>query len=122
MHNYAQIIGDRVHCIFEEDMTLDELYKCKYSKTDVTLIDITDKQDVREGHLYTDGVFVDPAVCVSKSEKLASINMVYKKRTEAILMTQLRLNQEGKDISPLQRAYTSKMDEWKHKILEVTNG
>ncbi len=61
---YAQILNNKVHWIFEDSSTLDEIYAQKFNPNQIKLIDISapDFDNVREGWNY-DGVNVtDPTV------------------------------------------------------------
>lgn len=62
MFKYAQILNNKVHWIFTDDMALDEIYKHKYSSRDIQLVDISYRGDIQEGWNY-DGVdFSAPVV------------------------------------------------------------
>lgn len=59
---YAQILNNKVHWIFEDDMTLEELGQHKFNLNQITLTDITNLVDVQEGYEY-DGVnFTNPNI------------------------------------------------------------
>ena len=61
---YAQILNGKVHWIFEDEMTLEEIGPRKFNLNQIELIDISaaDFNNVREGFDY-DGVnFTDPNV------------------------------------------------------------
>ena len=61
---YAQILNGKVHWIFEDFLTLDEIYAEKFNPNQIQLIDISaaDFNNVREGFNF-DGVnFTDPNV------------------------------------------------------------
>lgn len=60
VHKYAQIVDNRVHTIIEHEATLAVLYEKYFNKEQIFLVDITDKDEVREGWLY-DGAFSKPA-------------------------------------------------------------
>ena len=59
---YAQILDGKAHWIFEDDMTLEEIYNTKFNRAHIELIDITNVANVQEGYDYINGVFVDPYV------------------------------------------------------------
>ena len=59
---YAQILNGKVHWIFEDEITLEELGQQKFNLNQIHLVDITNLQDVQEGYDY-DGVnFIAPTV------------------------------------------------------------
>lgn len=70
---YAQILNNKVHWIFEDEMTLEELGQHKYNLSQITLIDITDVANVQEGYVYQDGNFVNPASLINDADQLATI-------------------------------------------------
>ena len=57
---YAQILNGKVHWVFEDSMTLEEIGQVKYNLKQIQLIDITNEADVKEGYDYIDGAFVAP--------------------------------------------------------------
>ena len=59
---YAQILENKVHWIFEDEMTLDEIGQNKFNLNQIQLVDITNITDVQEGYDY-DGVnFITPSI------------------------------------------------------------
>lgn len=61
---YAQILNNRVHWIFEDPLTLEEIHKQKFNPDQIQLIDISaaDFDNVREEFDY-DGInFTDPNI------------------------------------------------------------
>ncbi len=61
MNKYAQILNDKVHWIFQDEMTLQELYLNKFNSEQIKLINITDNLlPIVEGWSYVDGGFVNP--------------------------------------------------------------
>lgn len=57
---YAQILNGKVHWIFEDDLTLEQLGQQKYNLEQITLVDITDNADVQEDYDYDGTSFTAP--------------------------------------------------------------
>ena len=60
MHKYAQILNDKVYWIFEDKMTLEEIYSYKFNNTQIVLMDITNIADVKEEYGYDGANFIPP--------------------------------------------------------------
>ena len=60
MYRYAQILNGKVHWIFDDEMTLEEIGQHKFNLEQIQLVDISNIIDVQEGYDYIDGVFVAP--------------------------------------------------------------
>lgn len=74
MYRYAQILNNKVHCIFTDDMTLEEIGQQKYNLNQITLVDITSVLNVQEGYAY-DGVnFTDPNIETLEEAKARYVN------------------------------------------------
>lgn len=86
---YAQILNNKVHWIFEDFLTLDEIYAEKFNPNQIQLIDISaaDFDDVREGWEY-DGVnFTDPNVLTLDETRTKHIKVAgaeFARRRDAI--------------------------------------
>lgn len=102
---YAQILNEKVHWIFEDFLTLDEIYAEKFNPNQIQLIDISaaDFDNVREGWNY-DGVnFTDPNVLTLDEAKARYINAAgveFAKRRDAITWTQHEVGLYGYDRKP----------------------
>jgi hypothetical protein len=86
---YAQILNNKVHWIFEDFLTLEELGRHKFNLNQITLVDITNIADVQEGWDY-DGVnFTDPNVLTLDEAKARYINAakVYRDKQEVTPVT-----------------------------------
>jgi len=61
---YAQILNSRVHCIFEDTLSLEELGKQKYNLNQIALVDISTAEfdAVQEGWNYDGVVFTNTDV------------------------------------------------------------
>lgn len=86
---YAQILNGKAHWIFEDFLTLDEIYVEKFNPDQIRLIDISaaDFDDVREGWDY-DGVnFTDPNVLTldeAKARYMKAAGAEFARRRDAI--------------------------------------
>ena len=69
---YAQILNNKVHWIFEDSLTLEQLGEQKYNLSQITLVDITNITDVAEGYSYDGTSFTNPNVPISDAEFLAN--------------------------------------------------
>ena len=102
---YAQILNNKVHWIFEDLLTLDEIYAEKFNPDQIQLIDISsaDFDNVREGFNF-DGVnFTDPNVLVLDEARNRYINGAgaeFAKRRDAITWTQHEVGLYGYDRKP----------------------
>lgn len=102
---YAQILNNKVHWIFDDDMTLEEIYAEKFNRDQIRLIDISaaDFDDVREGWDY-DGVnFTDPNVLTLDEARTKYINAAgveFARRRDAITWTQHEVGLYGYDRKP----------------------
>lgn len=69
---YAQILNEKVHWIFEDKMTLEEIGQTKYNLEQIQLVDITNISDIHEGYDY-DGVnFASPSIPQPSQEEILS--------------------------------------------------
>lgn len=86
---YAQILNNRVHWIFEDPLTLDEIYKEKFNQDQIQLIDISaaDFYNVHEGYDY-DGInFTDPNIETldeAKARYMKAAGAEFARRRDAI--------------------------------------
>lgn len=100
---YAQILNNKVHWIFTDDMTLDEIYAQKFNRNQITLVDITNVAEVQEGYEY-DGVnFTDPNIITFDEAKARYINAAgaeFARRRDAITWTQHEVGLYGYDRKP----------------------
>ena len=62
MYKYAQILNNKVHLIFEDQLTLEEIGQRKFNLNQIELVDVTNVTDVQEGYDYIDGVFSVPVI------------------------------------------------------------
>lgn len=89
MYKYAQILNGKVHWIFEDPLTIEEIHKQKFNPDQIQLIDISaaDFDNVREGFDY-DGInFTDPNIETLDEAKARYINAAGKefaRRRDAI--------------------------------------
>ena len=90
---YAQILNNKVHCIFEDDLTLEELGQQKYNLNQITLVDITNATDVKEGYDYVNGVFSNIDLIYGKigtsQYKIKRISDAYTPASDEVLMSAL---------------------------------
>lgn len=99
---YAQILNNKVHWIFEDFLTLDEIYAEKFNPNQIRLIDISaaDFNNVREGFDY-DGVnFTDPNVLTldeAKARYIKAAGAEFAKRRDAVTWTQHEAGLYGYD-------------------------
>lgn len=102
---YAQILNNKVHWIFTDDMTMDEIYAEKFNSDHIQLIDIStsDFDNVCEGWNY-DGVnFTDTNVLTLDEARTKYINGAgaeFAKRRDAITWTQHEVGLYGYDRKP----------------------
>lgn len=90
---YAQILNNKVHCIFEDDLTLEELGQQKYNLKQITLVDITNATDVAEGYDYVNGEFSNINLIFGKigttQYKIKRISDGYTPTADEVLMSAL---------------------------------
>ena len=88
MYKYAQILDNKVHWIFTDEMTLEEIGQHKFNLEQIKLIDITNMADVQEGYDYSNGAFVNTAVSTSfadlQKQCIAKFGAEFAKRRDAI--------------------------------------
>ena len=88
MYRYAQILNGKVHWIFEDELTLDELGQHKFNLEQIQLVDITNIADAQEGWDYTNGTFINTSVPTSFSDLqkqcIAKFGAEFAKRRDAI--------------------------------------
>ena len=88
---YAQILNNKVHWIFEDEMTLEALGQHKFNLNQITLVDVTNIADVQEGYDY-DGVnFSNPNIETLDSAKARYVKAAgaeFARRRDAITWTQ----------------------------------
>lgn len=89
MYRYAQILNNKVHWIFEDSSTLDEIYAEKFNRDQIRLIDISaaDFDNVREGFDF-DGInFTDPNIETldeAKTRYIKAAGAEFARRRDAI--------------------------------------
>lgn len=57
MNRYAQILDGKVHWIFDDELTIDEIYQVKFNPLHIELVNITGMVDIVAGLGYKDGQF-----------------------------------------------------------------
>ena len=70
MYRYAQIQDNKVHWITEDEMNLSELYIHKFCKDHIEFVDITGRNDIKEGWDYLNGVFFAPVIIQPSIDEL----------------------------------------------------
>ena len=70
MYRYAQILNGKVHWIFEDDMTLEEIGQTKYNLEQIQLVDITNITDAQEGYEYDGVKFIVPFIPQPTQEEI----------------------------------------------------
>lgn len=74
MYKYAQILNNKVHWIFEDELSLEEIGQQKFNLNQIYLIDVTNVTDIQEGYDYIYGSFCPPiSVTPSQEEILSSL-------------------------------------------------
>lgn len=88
---YAQILNGKVHWIFEDQLTLEEIYAQKFNPNQIKLIDISAPyfDNVREGWNYDDVSFTDPNIETLDEAKtrLISAAKAYRDTQEVVPIT-----------------------------------
>ena len=70
---YAQILNDKVHWIFEDELSLEEIGQQKFNLNQIYLIDVTNVTDIQEGYDYIYGSFSPPTSPIPSQEEILSL-------------------------------------------------
>lgn len=86
---YAQILNNKVHWIFDDEMTIEELSQHKFNLNQITIVDISaaNFDNVREGWNYDGANFIDPNVLTLDEARTRYINAAgaeFARRRDAI--------------------------------------
>ncbi|MHC1714950.1 MAG: hypothetical protein AB9858_05050 [Acidaminococcaceae bacterium] len=103
MYRYAQILNNKVHWIFEEEMTLKELGQHKFNLSQIKLVDITNVADVQEGYAYDGANFTNPNIETLDEAKIRytkAAGSEFACRRDVITWTQHEVGLYGYDRKP----------------------